>query len=295
MGPPIRLLLLLILLGSSPTLASADTLPPELQAEIVVELAQLIESEYVIAAGAARLVAGLDAAIASGTFASPIDAPGFLEKVNDVLQAAYPDGHLSVLSREKFAEMQRRFHTPRDEQVPSGNSLESAGVLAAAEINRDGLNQLGYIAFTRFDGSDQAVAILDRIFATLVDSERMMIDLRESRGGDAEMVKALSNYFFAAPTHLVSSIGPKQDDGTRPLFERITTPNGLSERFALKPLDILISEKTYSAAESFAFGMKVTGRARLIGTATGGGGHMNDFFPACMFIDHGHHAVREKI
>jgi len=163
--------------------------------------------------------------------------------------------------------------------VPGGVGLEAAGLSGAAEISRDGLNQVGYIAFARFNGSGQAIAILERIFATLADSERMIIDLRESRGGDAEMVKALSNYFFDQPMHLVTSIGPKQANGKRPTFERVTSPNSQSERFAGKPLDILISGKTFSAAESFAFGMKVTGRARLIGEATGGGGHMNDFFP----------------
>ena len=44
-------------------------------------------------------------------------------------------------------------------------------------------------------------------------------------------------------------------------------------------MKILISSKTFSAAESFAFGMQTAGRAELVGETSGGGGYINDFFP----------------
>jgi C-terminal processing protease CtpA/Prc len=45
------------------------------------------------------------------------------------------------------------------------------------------------------------------------------------------------------------------------------------ERYLDRPLIILTNSHTFSAAESFTFGMKVTGRAQTIGEGTGGGGH----------------------
>ena len=42
---------------------------------------------------------------------------------------------------------------------------------------------------------------------------------------------------------------------------------------------MLISAATFSAGEALAFGLQHAGRARLLGQASGGGGHMNDFFP----------------
>ncbi|NQV71476.1 S41 family peptidase, partial [bacterium] len=148
-----------------------------------------------------------------------------------------------------------------------------AGITRVAEINRDGLNQIGYIAFERLIYSDAAVSILSNIFATFSESDRMVIDLRECGGGDADIVKFISNYFFDEPTHLVST-----QTRNGPVQERWTKTNALSDVFSKKKLDILISESTFSAAESFSFGMQRTGRARLLGKATGGGGHMNDFF-----------------
>ena len=49
----------------------------------------------------------------------------------------------------------------------------------------------------------------------------------------------------------------------------------MSPLFAELPLYLLIDDKTFSAAESFSFGMQRTSRAVLVGVRTAGGGHMN--------------------
>ncbi len=42
------------------------------------------------------------------------------------------------------------------------------------------------------------------------------------------------------------------------------------------PVLLLISGQTFSAAEAFAFGLKIADRATLLGQRTGGGGHFGD-------------------
>jgi len=66
-----RLLVWLLPLCSSQIQAKQEQLPPELQSEIVVELARLIDREYVVESGAVKLVAGIEAALLSGTFTAP--------------------------------------------------------------------------------------------------------------------------------------------------------------------------------------------------------------------------------
>ncbi len=46
--------------------------------------------------------------------------------------------------------------------------------------------------------------------------------------------------------------------------------------FVDKPVYILTSRRTFSAAESFTFGLKVNDRVTLVGERTGGGGHFGD-------------------
>ncbi len=160
----------------------------------------------------------------------------------------------------------------------SKNPLSVVGVSNVSEISRDGLNQTGYLALERFNGSARSVAFMERVFGTFTESDNIIIDLRNCGGGDAEMVKVLSSYFFAEPTHLLSTTMPDENNEAQ-IVERWTEPNKLSPYFADKPLTILISEKTFSAAESFSFGMQATARAELVGETTGGGGYINDFYP----------------
>lgn len=275
----------------------------EAQLEIIAALKTLIEDEYVLEDKAETLSLGLSTAVTSGQYQKPMALQLFAEITNTTLQHSFPDRHLKLLTPEKYQNVMEMFgssHGDRSDSAPghvqhsrggadaSANhetrkareqkGMEAlrqiAGITRVSEISRDGVNQIGYLAFERLIDSDRSRKIIDSIFHTFSDSERMIIDLRDCRGGDAGIVKLISNYFFEQPTHLVSS-----ETRNGAIEERWTQPNQLSDIFARKKLDILVSAQTFSAGESFAFGMQKTGRARIIGNATGGGGHMNDFFP----------------
>ena len=275
----------------------------EAQLEIIAALKTLIENEYVLEDKADTLSRGLSDAVTSGLYQEPQAPDAFAEITNRTLQHSFPDRHLKLLMPEAFQNVMEMFGEAHGDQSDSAGGhvqhsragldasaihetrktreqkgMEAlrkiAGITRVSEISRDGVNQVGYIAFERLIDSDKSRKIIDGIFHTFSDSERMIIDLRDCRGGDAGIVKRISSYFFKQPTHLVSS---KMRNGN--IEERWTQPNDLSEIFARKKLDILVSAQTFSAAESLAFGMQKTERARIIGNATGGGGHMNDFFP----------------
>ena len=53
----------------------------------------------------------------------------------------------------------------------------------------------------------------------------------------------------------------------------------LMEKRYLKPLFVLINNKTGSAAEAFAFALQKAGRCKIVGTASSGGAFMNTYFP----------------
>ena len=288
------------------------------QRAIIAEFQALLATEYVLEDKLSLFTEGFVSAIDAGVFSQPQSTAEFAEKTNKIIQESFPDRHLGILSPEKYEQVVQMFGDPASEErdakaSPAGhapahpaghaghtpghadghtqpdasaitrqdreqaglNALRKvAGITRVAEINRDGLNQVGYLAFERLIYSEKAKTVIANIFATFSESERIIIDLRDCLGGDAEMVVFISNYFFDEPTHLVSS----QMRGHERV-ERWTEPNDLSPNFAKKDLDVLISNQTFSAGESFAFGLKRTGRARLLGLATGGGGHMNNFFP----------------
>lgn len=278
------------------------------QKAIIASLIEIIRNEYVEPGKAKAFVAALEASVKEGAYEQERLASSFINATNKLLHAVYPDKHLGVLTAERFALMQTRFksepethtkpeahakpeqHQPEQHQPnqhsaghassskKEGSGLDKIGIANVSEISRDGLNQIGYLSFSRFDNSEAAKNFVNRVFSTFSDADGIIIDLRECGGGDAEMVKYLSNYFFDKPTHLLTSEFAKNTNGDREQAERWTNPNALSAIFAKKPLKILISEKTFSAAESFAYGMQVTNRAQIVGQTSGGGGYMNDFF-----------------
>ncbi len=300
-----------VILGPALAQKEPTVLTSEQQVDIIEAFSQTLLEHYVLPDKAALLVTALHQAQARNDYASSKAISAFLDQANSLIQTTATDKHLRLLSPEKFDHMMAMFYgddkepekkqkqsderpqpTPESHGADSGapgnapaskstskNPLSAVGVSNVSEISRDGLNQTGYIAFERFDGSARSVAFLERVFATFTQSDNIIIDLRNSGGGDAEMVKALSSYFFDEPTHLVSTTMPNEDNSARTVVERWTTPNKLSRYFAKKPLTILISSKTFSAAESFSFGMQAAARAELVGETTGGGGYINDFFP----------------
>lgn len=298
---------------SSSALAATPMIAAEQQREVIAALSSAIAEHYVVPSKAELLIDGLARSEADGAFSKPIAMADFVAHTNEILQAASPDKHLRLLEPAKFQEMMRLFHGaesgvshpssdeptskpghsklpdnhsshapsagPADRTERAAQSQREVGVSGFAEISRDGLNQTGYLALERFDASARSVAFIDRVFHIFTESDNIIIDLRGCKGGEAEMVMLLSSYFFAEPTLLMRTTMPAGIDGKRAEFERWTSPGALSKTYASKPLTILISDKTFSAAESFSFAMKNLGRAELIGTRSGGGGYSNDFFP----------------
>ena len=58
--------------------------------------------------------------------------------------------------------------------------------------------------------------------------------------------------------------------------ERWTLGGQPTRAFVDKPVYILTSGRTFSAAESFTFGLLIRDRVTLVGERTGGGGHFGD-------------------
>lgn len=129
----------------------------------------------------------------------------------------------------------------------------------------------GYIQLPRIFGDDAYRADFDVAMQALSGASSMILDVRGNCGGDPQTLLHFSSYFFSEPTHLTST-----EMRGAPMRERWTHDNIPGPRFAESPLIILTDRYSFSAAESFAFGMKVSGRAMTAGETTGGGGHFGN-------------------
>jgi hypothetical protein len=120
-------------------------------------------------------------------------------------------------------------------------------------------------------GTPAAEASLAAAMEFLRGGEALIIDLRANGGGSPDAVAAMTSYFLPPGTPLAR-------------FEMRGLPGEASETVATpfslagKPLYVLTSPRSFSAAEEFATHVSAFGFGKLVGTATGGGGHRNELF-----------------
>jgi C-terminal processing protease CtpA/Prc len=77
------------------------------------------------------------------------------------------------------------------------------------------------------------------------------------------------SYLFAKPTHFMDTYVRS----SHAIDESWTLPQVPGVRFIGKPVFVLTSNRTFSAAEAFCYALKTLKRATLVGETTGGGAH----------------------
>jgi hypothetical protein len=210
------------------------------------------------------------------------------------LRSALHDGEFDkYVSPEEFASAVTRFLNPYDRHF-SVWYTRTSGLQSHAETPDEALADLprrqnfgfrrleilpgniGYLDLRSFDppavAGDTAVAAMQ--FLSKADS--IIFDLRQNGGGDPKMVQLLCSYFFdAEPPVLLNSLFWREGNVTQEFW---TLPGLQGERMPDTPLFILISARTGSAAEEFAYNLQTRGRARLIGETTAGAANPGDVF-----------------
>ena len=105
---------------------------------------------------------------------------------------------------------------------------------------------------------------------SLNHADALIFDVRDNPGGYANMVALIATYLFDHPTHL----NDFYDRGENSTEQSWTLPPVPGNRLADKPVFVLTSHSTFSAAEGFSYDLKMLKRATLVGETTSGRGHM---------------------
>ena len=156
--------------------------------------------------------------------------------------------------------------SPRTVKAPAGAEYG----FAKAEVLP---GNIGYLDLRGFSEAPEALAVADSVMAIFANVKALIIDVGANGGGGPTIVRYLSAYLFEKPTHLVSTFAR----GMEAPMERWTTERVGGKRLTNVPVYILTSRRTFSAAESFAFGLRANHRVTIVGERTGGGGHFGNF------------------
>lgn len=157
--------------------------------------------------------------------------------------------------------------TPGPPPTPSTAYREEAlRVNCAFERTEMLPHNVGYLKLNTFPDISVCQSIATAAMAKLNNADVLIFDLRDNRGGFPSMVSLLAAYLFDHPEYMYCPL----ENTTEESWTHSPVPGN---RLANKPVYILTSSRTISAAEEFTYDLKMLKRATLVGETTAGGGH----------------------
>jgi hypothetical protein len=285
-------LLLISVLAVGPAPARAQSVRPNLaispamRSEVIAGVIREVETKYVFEEPARRMARLLRERQRSGKFDAIDSAAVLCTALTATLHEVRADEHLRVDYSFRAKPMPRASDAATDSAAESAQRRQGAMEnFGFARVERMRGN-VGYLDLRRFAHPEGAGETAAAAMAFLANTEAMIIDLRENGGGYGEMVNLLTTYFLTGePVHLRDVY----DRGEQSHLQAWTLPYVPGPRYTA-PLFILVGPKTFSAAESFAYGLKNLKRAKIVGERTRGGAHptsmrqINEHF--AVFVPH---------
>ncbi|MFN3388783.1 MAG: S41 family peptidase [Allosphingosinicella sp.] len=258
--------------GSQAAAAQAEA--PFDARQAVAEVRRLIAENYVLPERRATIDAALAESLAAGRY--DVDTPQALaERINADLERAGKDKHLNISFDPAQAAMLR--------SGGSDGGPDEAQFERLAAARNHGLTEMkvldGNIRYLAVDGfmwaGAKSAAAYDDAMRFLKGGDAAIIDIRRNGGGSPHAVQYLISHFMEPDRHIVT-FHMRGDENVDTLSTLKDLPAG---RMVGKPLYVLASGRSASAAEEFAghiAGFKV---GELIGETTAGAGFRNDLYP----------------
>ncbi|RAV28458.1 S41 family peptidase [Sinomicrobium soli] len=136
---------------------------------------------------------------------------------------------------------------------------------------------VGYVKLTGFAPTLYGGKTASSAMQFVSNSDALIFDLRTNFGGDDTMIQLLLSYLFSEdPVHLNSFYHRKDDKTT----QSWTLPFVPGKRMPNIPVYVLISNKTISAGEEFAYDVKHLKRGTIIGEQSAGAANFGEEFIA---------------
>ena len=250
--------------------ASAATVPPDSRA-VVEEVRRVIAERYVLPERRPALDAVLAEGLESGRYDVP--EPGALAgRIDADLARVGRDRHLTFSYSPAQAAL---LASPPAGEEPDRSAWERqvrAGNHGVAELRLLPGN-IRYMAYTGFAwiGEDSAAA-LETAMRFLAGGDAMIIDLRRNGGGSPHAVQYLVSHFMAPGRPLVTF----HMNGAPTPDSLATLPDLPAGNMVGRPLYVLTSAGTASAAEEFTGHVLGYGLGEVVGENTAGAGFRNE-------------------
>ena len=247
--------------------------------KVVTSICNLLTSNYVFPDKAKIMSDFLKQQNQRNTF-SPITNPNqFANEIQKKLRSVNEDNHLRIEYNPQLEKDILKFLATK----------KGATAILTDDIKKDERKNfyfkkveilplnIGYIEFTNFAvPNPSARKTINSAMQFISHTDGLIIDLRNNFGGNGEMLGEILSYFFAIKTYTGKTYNRIENKWTASYVEnKKEITNGLKLEM---PLYILTSNRTFSAAESFAYTLQSMKKAVIIGNTSRGGSHATRSF-----------------
>ena len=250
---------------------AAQQAPPAIDAatrqQVIDGAIEHMQRGYIFEDVAAKMAAALRAHAKAGAYDTITSGADFATVLTTHLREVSKDKHLRILYNP--AGIAGAQAPATDEERTRRAAAERRGNFGLHRVERlDG--NVGYIELRGFSGSQEAGGAVAAAMNLLANTDALIFDLRRNGGGSPVTIGFISSYLFDRRVHLNDFY--VRETERRQSFHTSETVEG--RRYGQsKPIYILTSNRTFSAAEEFTYNLKHLKRAVIVGETTGGGAH----------------------
>jgi peptidase S41-like protein len=232
---------------------------------VVGHAAAILDSFYFSPAIGKQLSDSLRARLGRGAYDRFRNGPGLALRLNDDLAEIAHDKHLGIRYVPTLPPQRLAGEPP---PAPSRADLDETNCGFKKVEQLDG--NVGYVRFDSFEEIELCGSTAGAAMSFVAGTHALIIDLRDNGGGKPEMVALIASYLFDHRTHL-GDLWDRYADSTHHYWTQDSVPG---RRFgSAKPVYVLTSAHTFSAAEEFAYDLQALKRVTVVGETTGGGAH----------------------
>ncbi|RZK21063.1 MAG: hypothetical protein EOO86_02290 [Pedobacter sp.] len=184
--------------------------------------------------------------------------------ITEMLRREAKDKHFNVMS---FSSL------PTKQEPKNKPAYSSTGISNVKILN----NKIGYMKWDLCVAGEEAFTGLRKTLDSLSECEKLIFDISENPGGDGASSAFINQFLYKSKDYQTllkkKCTGENNWHQSEVIFNYENGPT-----FFDKPVYIIISDKTFSAAEYFAFTAKEMKRATLLGKTTAGAGNPGNTF-----------------
>lgn len=262
-------LLMLLVTLQNVVAQEKNSLQTKEKSEIITSIKTHLAESYIDLDLSRKMITELDKNLKSNTYDKITSPAEFSKIITEDLQSVSKDLHLKVrFEPERIAQEKRVVSEEKKLEAEKKMAMQMAEINYGFTEVKILEGNIGYLNLRTFADTKYAEETATATMNFLSNTNAIIIDLRTNGGGVPSMMQLLSSYFFDETPVLLSDFYERKTDTKTQLYSFAKVAG---KRSTNKPIYILTSKQTFSAAEAFAYTLKHLDKAVVVGEITAGG------------------------